>query len=113
MPESGNEAQLALIAEQVVRAAIAKLRVENPELITAKEAPLHPLVKWVVGTIAALGLAAIIGGGTWLISSVSAMQITLARLDERMGSGAVKDARFDEIERRVSKNEAAIAELKK
>lgn len=113
MPDSANQAQVAQIAEQVVAAAITRLRVEHPELITAKEPAIHPVVKWLVGAIALLGSTAIVGGVGWLVSSVSAMQVTLARLDERISAGAVKDARFNDLERRVSKNEAAIAELRK
>jgi len=69
-----------------------------------QEAP--PLVKWVVGAVSALGLAAIIGGGSWLVSSVSEMQVTLARMDERMASGSVKDARVDDLDRRVRQLES-------
>lgn len=116
MPDSANSAQIAVVAEQVVAAAITKLRIENPELLaptSPQEAPIHPLVKWLVGAIAGLGSAALIGLGFWLVTSVSQMRETLARLDERMITGSIKDGRYDELERRVSKNEAAIAEMTK
>lgn len=113
MPDSANAAQVAEIAEQVVRAAIVKLRVENPELLVPKEAAVPPVVKWLVGAIAGFGSAALIGLGFWLVSSVSALLVTTARIDERMASGSIKDARVDDLERRVTKNEAAIAELKR
>lgn len=113
MPDSANAAQVSLIAEQVAKAAIIQIRNEHPELTAPKEAALHPIVKWVVGAAAALGTIAITGMGIWIVSSVSQMRETLARLDERMITGSIKDGRYDELERRVSKNEAAIAEMKK
>jgi hypothetical protein len=45
------------------------------------EAP--PLVKWLVGAIASLGALSMIGMAFWLVSSVSTMRETLARMDER------------------------------
>ncbi len=41
------------------------------------------------------------------------MQVTLARMDERMASGAVKDARYEEIDRRVTILESKEAGAKK
>lgn len=111
MPDGlGNAAQSRIIAEQVAEAVILKYETEHPR---QREAPLPPLIKWLVGAIAGFGAAALIGLGFWLVTSVSQMQVTLARLDERITSGGIKDSRVDDIERRVSKNEAALAELKK
>lgn len=108
MQNPGDAAQTRVIVEQVVESAFVVLADRMAEKFqpTTKEPPIHPLVKWVVGTVAALGLAAIIGGMTWLVSSVSEMQITLARMDERMTTGAVKDGRVDELDRRVTKLES-------
>jgi exoribonuclease II len=115
MPDSGNAAQTRVVAEQVAEATITRFVAEHPELRQQHPvvAETPPLIKWVVGAAAALGLAAMIGGGSWLVSSVSQMQVTLARLDERMTTGAVKDARFDDLERRVARNEAKLTELGK
>ena len=99
-PHTLDRAQIQLIMDGAADAAIVRFASKHPEL--AKEPAIHPLVKWVVGAIAALGLAAMIGGGTWLVSSVSQMQITLARVDERMTSGTVKDSRVDDLTRRVT-----------
>lgn len=104
MPD-GNDAQTRVIAQQVAKTAITEFYAEHPEL-RQRPVEVPPLVKWVVGTVAALGLAAMIGGGTWLVSTVNEMQVTLARMDERMASGTVKDARFDDLERRVTNLEA-------
>lgn len=106
----GNAAQNRMIAEQVAEAVILKYEAEHPR---AREATTPPMVKWLVSAIAAFGSAALVGLGFWLVSSVSALLVTTARIDERMSSGSIKDSRVDEIERRVTKNEAAIAELKK
>jgi hypothetical protein len=104
MPDSvGSAAQTRLIAEQVAEAVIMKYESEHPR---QREAEIHPTIKWLVGAIAACGLAALVGGGSWLVSSVSEMQLTLARMDERIANGSVKDARFDELDRRVTKLEA-------
>lgn len=111
MPNSvGDSAQTRAIAEQVAEAVILKYESEHPR---AHEATIPPLIKWLVGAIAAFGGAAIIGLGFWIVSSVSALLVTTARIDERMSSGSIKDNRVEDIERRVTKNEAAIAELKK
>lgn len=103
MTSTGDAAQTRLIAEQVAEAVILKYESEHPR---PKEAEVPPMIKWLVGAIAACGMAALVGGGSWLVSSVSEMQLTLARMDERMTTGAVKDGRFDEIERRVVKLES-------
>jgi hypothetical protein len=91
-PDSiGDHAQV----HRIVRQVVASYReIERPET--------PPLVKWVVGTVAALGLAATIGGGTWLVSSVGEMQVTLARMDERLaGQADGQGARYDDHERRI------------
>lgn len=95
--------------EQAAEAAIVQFTSQHPEL--RAEAPIPPIVKWLVGAIAGFGSAALIGLGFWLVTSVSQMQVTVARIDERLNSGSIKDARVDDIERRVNKNEAAIAQL--
>lgn len=99
---AGDAAQIRVVSEQVAEAVITKFVAEHPEL-RKNEAP--PLVKWLVGAIAAFGSAAIIGLGFWLVTSVSQMQVTLARMDERMANGAIKDSRFEELDRRVTKLE--------
>lgn len=105
MPDSADRAQIAKIAEQVVIAAITQLRVENPELLVAKEAAIPAPLKWAGAIIAGLFTAGTATLAFWLVSTVSEMQVTLARMDERMQSGTIKDARYDDIERRVTKLE--------
>lgn len=105
----GDAAQIRLIMEQAAEAAIIQFTSQHPEL--KREAAVPAIVKWLVGAIAGFGSAALVGLGFWLVTSVSQMQVTVARIDERLNSGSIKDARVEDIERRVNKNEAAIAQL--
>lgn len=111
MPDSGNVEQVRLVAEQVADAAILRFASRHPEMVKQPvEAP--PMVKWLVGAIAAFGSAALIGLGFWLVTSVSSMRETLARMDERQsGADTAQIARDAEQDRRITKNEAAIAQL--
>lgn len=99
----GDAAQIRLIAEQVADAAFYKFESEHP---VKTEAEIPAPLKWAGAIVAGLFTAGIAALAFWLVSSMSAVQVTLARMDERMASGMVKDARFDEIERRVTKLEA-------
>ncbi|OYZ07654.1 MAG: hypothetical protein B7Y36_19050 [Novosphingobium sp. 28-62-57] len=100
MTDTGNAAQTRLIAEQVAKAAVSEFVAEHPELRPPPETPA--LVKWVVGAVAALGSASIIGSAFWLVGTVNSMRETLTRLDERIQNGAVKDGRYDDLDRRVT-----------
>jgi hypothetical protein len=99
MTDSGNAAQTRIIAEQVAEAAVVKFAAEHPEF---RQPKVPEMLKWAGGVIGALLTAGIMALAFWLVTSVSDMQTTLVRLDERIGSGAVKDARFDDLERRVT-----------
>lgn len=112
MPDSGNAEQTRIIAETVADTAITRFVSQHPELrqgsVTAEiPAPL----KWAGAIIAGLFTAGTATLAFWLVSTVSEMQVTLARMDERMVSGNVQDGRVDDLVRRVQKNESAIAEL--
>lgn len=63
-------------------------------------------LKWAAAIIAGLFTAGTATLVFWLVSSVSEMQVTLARMDERMVSGSVRDSRVDALELRVTKIEA-------
>lgn len=93
-PDSlGDTAQVNRIVRQVV-SSYREIENATPDV--------HPLVKWVVGAVAALGMAAIIGGGTWLVASVGEMRETLARVDERMkGQDSAQISRDNEQDRRI------------
>lgn len=112
MPESlGDSAQIRMIAEQVgessAEIAISRFVAQHPEVrrgtvVSEIPAPL----KWASAIIAGLFTAGTATLAFWLVSTVSEMQVTLARMDERMTAGAVRDARFEPLERRVQKLEA-------
>ncbi len=104
MPDSlGDGAQTRLIAEQVAEAVIMKYESEHPR---PKEAEIPSPLKWAAAIIAGLFTAGTAALAFWLVSSVSEMQVTLARMDERMTTGSVKDSRVDDLDRRVVKLES-------
>ena len=84
-----------MIEDSIAKAMLYRIR----EKTVQPEIP--PLVKWLVGAIAAFGTASLIGLGFWLVSSVSTMRETLARMDERqvMSSQALAE-RFQAIDTR-------------
>jgi hypothetical protein len=100
MSDTGNEAQTRLIAEQVAEAAIVKFNQAHPEL---QETHIPPPIKWAGGILAAVMTAGVIGMAAWLVTSVSDMQVTLARIDERMVG---QDTRYDDLDERVRKLES-------
>lgn len=98
----GNAEQTRLIAEQVAKAVIVEFTSQHPEI---QEAKIPAPLKWAGVIVAALFTAGTATLAFWLVSTVSDMQVTLARMDERMVGGTVKDSRVDDLERRVTKLE--------
>lgn len=90
--------QVRAIIEQVSETLFYKFEREHP---VKTEAAIPSPLKWAGAIIAGLFTAGTATLAFWLVSSVSDMQVTLARMDERMASGMVKDARFEDLERRV------------
>lgn len=109
MAESiGDAAQTRRIAEQVGESAatiaIHKFLAEHPELKPKPEVP--PPLKWAAGILAALLTTGVGGTAVWLMTTVNEMQVTIARIDERMdGNASSLDSRFDALDGRVSKLE--------
>ena len=105
----GNATQIRAVAEQVAGAAaheaIKQFIDVHPELGRPK-AEIPPPLKWAGGIVASLFTLAVGAMAVWLVSSVSSMQVTLARMDERMQNqaGAQTD-RFASLEGRVTKLE--------
>lgn len=109
----GNEAQVRVVAEQIADAAVTRFAQRNPDAFREQSARVEipaPL-KWGGGIFAAVLTLATGAGLLWLVSTVNTMQVTLARMDERMTSGAIRDGRVDDLERRVQVNEDEIARL--
>jgi hypothetical protein len=88
----------SLAGEAQTRSALTARALAKPEI----PAPL----KWAGGIIAGLFTAGTATLAFWLVSSVSEMQVTLGRMDERMASGVVRDSRVDALELRVAALEA-------
>lgn len=107
-PESMEDAaQIRMVAEQVGESAagiaISKFVSQHPEVrrgtvVAEIPAPL----KWASIIASAIITIAASGGVVWLVSSVSEMSVTLARMDERMVSYiSAQETRMREIARRV------------
>lgn len=104
----GDEAQLRKITDPIARAAatiaISEFASQHPELrqgsvTTEIPAPL----KWASVIIAGLFTAGTATLAFWLVSTVSEMQVTLARMDERLANQtAVQSEQIKEIEVRVT-----------
>lgn len=95
----GNMEQNRLAAEAIAEAVISKFVSQHPEVIKPE---LPPPLKWASAILAALFVTGISGMGIWLISTVNEMQVTLARMDERLANQTTsQDGRFDELERRI------------
>lgn len=63
-------------------------------------------LKWAAIVASAVLTLSATGGVIWLVTSVSQMSVTLARLDERMGGYIdAQAARMTDIERRVDRLE--------
>jgi hypothetical protein len=106
----GNAAQVRAITDQVAQAAateaIAAFLKVHPELATPKT-EIPAALKLAGSIVAALLTLAVGSTAVWIISSVSQMQVTLARMDERQqGQTGSLDARFVNLEGRVTKLEA-------
>jgi type IV secretory pathway TrbD component len=102
----GNTEQTRIVAEQVADAAITRFvamrKIDREQALTGSEAT-PPFVKWFAGAIAGLGSTALIGLGIWLVTSVSSMSETLARMDERMkGNDSSVQSELNELRRRVT-----------
>lgn len=108
MTDGGNAAQTRIIGEQIADLAITRFAQLHPEMNRAEiPAPL----KWAGGIVAALFTASVAAMALWLVTSVSEMQVTLARMDERMGSStSVSEARLNAHEIRINALEAGMKE---
>jgi hypothetical protein len=110
MPESlGNAAQTRAIVDQAAKAsatlAVTEFIAHHPEIIRPRPEIPAPL-KWAGGITAALLATGVGGTAVWLMTTVNEMQVTLARMDERMsGSGAAQGDRDDDQDRRISRLE--------
>lgn len=97
-------AQIRLLGAQIADAAIVRYATQHP---TSIKADVPPPIKWAAGILAALFTFGIGAMAVWLVTSVSSMQVTLARMDERQQLQADgQGTRFADLERRVTNLEA-------
>ena len=116
MPNSaGDSAQIRLIVEQVVEAAIIKLGSAAPPREPVKERyEIPPSIKTAAAILTALATAGVIALAFWIVSTLNDMQVTVARIDERQQSQAGDlNGRFEEVNRRLSRLEATIGKTQK
>jgi hypothetical protein len=100
----GNEAQARIIAEQVAEATIVKFTQLHPQPAPKPEIPA-PL-KWAGAIIAAIMAAAAVGMAMWIVTTLSDLQQTVTRIDERQKlNGDSTSQRLDAIEQRVTRLE--------
>lgn len=101
----GNDLQSSAVIASVADTAIARFHALHPD--TKTEAAIPTPLKWAGGIAAAVFTAGIAAFFFWLTSTVNDMQVTLARMDERMaGQAGDRDARFADFDRRLTRVEA-------
>jgi hypothetical protein len=98
----GNSEQTRMIAEKIAQQMLDIYGAPPRQ----NEVAVPAFVKWFSVAIGGLGSTALIGLGIWLVTSVSTMSNTLARMDERQIISAQNLAeRFDKIDERLSRLE--------
>lgn len=103
----GNEAQIRIITEQVADAVISRFYSLHPELAKPAAMTVEPIMpaplKWAAGIVAALLTAATIGMAFWMVTTLSGLQETVTRIDERqkLNDPAAKQ-QLDELKARVT-----------
>lgn len=97
----GNETQARMIADQVAEATILKYEQTYPRHNPGTDIPA-PL-KWASGIVAALMTAALMGMSFWIVTTLSNLQQTVTRIDERQKlTGGSTDHSIDQLDRRVT-----------
>lgn len=112
MSSLGDAAQTRAIVDQAAAAsaeiAIRKFAAEHPQ---PPKAEIPGPLKWAAGIVSTLLAMGVGGTVVWLMTTVNEMQVTIARIDERMASSATSQgSRYDEINRRLSRLEQLAAE---
>lgn len=111
----GNETQIRLITEQVADAVITRFYSMHPELAkpaAVAEPALPPPLKWAGAIIAALFTAATIGMAFWVVTTLTGLQETVTRIDERQKLADPQAVqRFEELRRRADENARRISVL--
>lgn len=105
MAQQAASMALAEYAPQIgqLERAVARLSGAVPD---ESEKVTNPTLKWMAGIAASCAAVIITGAMFWVASSVTDMQQTLARIDERQKAQTeAQDSRFAEYERRIARLE--------
>ena len=106
---AGNTEQVRLIAEQIADVAISRFARSHSESFPPAPRPVEipaPL-KWAAGIAAAVFTIAASSGLLWLVTTVNTMQLTLARMDQRMiAQEETRDSKYVDVIRRVDRPES-------
>lgn len=107
----GNEAQVRIVADQVGDAAaekaIRRFAAEYPIQAPAPPKPEIPApLKWAAGIVSGIMGAAAFAMCVWVVSTLSDLQQTVTRIDERQQlTGSTTGQRLDKIEERLMRLE--------
>tara|TARA_R110002012_G_scaffold16958_15_gene64512 strand:- start:900 stop:1247 length:348 start_codon:yes stop_codon:yes gene_type:complete len=104
MSDQSNSEQIRIVAEQVADTAITRFVSQHPEVRRSSVvAEIPPPLKWAAIIASAVLTVSASAGLIWMVTSVSDMSVTLARMDERMGGYiSAQEARMAEQERRIT-----------
>ncbi len=101
----GNSEQVRVIAEQIADVAITRFARSHTESFssTPRPADVPAPLKWAGGIAAAVLTLAASSGLLWLVTTVNTMQVTLARMDQRMiAQQETGDSKYIDLERRLT-----------
>lgn len=98
------------VKEHIADAVIERFVSQHPELRQgAIVTEIPPTIRWAGVIIAGVMTAAVSAGLFWLASTVNTMQVTLARMDERIGNWiSTQDAKYNDLEERVDRIESKL-----
>lgn len=106
----GNDAQVRMIVEQVVDAAIIKV---SEKYVQPAKAEIPAPLKWAAGILTAIITALSIGAMMWGITTLADLKDTVTRIDERQRlSGDSIEKRLTSVEGRVTRLEGHSPDLK-
>lgn len=93
--------------QKVIEAAIDAFVSRHPELRQATVVTeIPPPLRWAGVIVGAIMTAVATAGLFWLASTVNEMQVTLGRMDERIGAWiSSQDQRYADLEARIEKLE--------
>lgn len=109
----GNEVQARAMADQVAEAAVAKFAQMYGQPAERQAMEIPPALKLAAGVVTAFITAAAIALSFWIVSTLSDLQQTVTRIDERQQlTGGATTQRLDKIEERVTRLEQHKQEAK-